>query len=86
MATEPKPLEATINRWGNGLAVRLTKSIAKAAGLQEGSVVRIAAVPGRVIVEATDREPTLEEMLASFDPKRHGREAMGFAPVGREVL
>lgn len=81
-----KPIETTINQWGNGLAVRITKSIAKAAGLKEGSVVRIVAVPGRVIVETADREPTLEEMLASFDSKRHGGEAMTFAPVGREVL
>ena len=31
-------------------------------------------------------EPTLEEMLASFDPKRHGGEAMDFPPVGREAI
>lgn len=51
-----------------------------------GSVVRIVASPGRVIVETADREPTLDEMLASFDSKRHGGEAMAFVPVGREIL
>ena len=81
-----KGVEAMVNQWGNGLAVRITKAVAKAAGLKEGSVVRIVAVPGRVIVETADREPTLDEMLASFDPKRHGCEAMAFKPVGREVL
>ena len=48
--------------------------------------MRIVAAPGRVIVAAAEREPTLEEMLASFDPKRRGGEAMGFYPVGREAL
>ena len=32
----------------------------------------------------TDTEPTLDAMLAAFDPKRHGGEAMAFAPVGVE--
>ena len=79
-------VEATVNQWGNGLAVRITKAVAAAAGLKEGSVVRIVATPGRVIVEAVRREPTLDEMLASFDPARHGGEAMAFPPAGREVL
>ena len=85
-APASKPIEATINQWGNGLAVRITKAVAQAAGLKEGTTVRIAAVPGRVTIETAEREPTLEEMLAGFDPKRHGGEAMPFKRVGREVL
>jgi antitoxin MazE len=81
-----KPIEATVNQWGNGLAVRITKAVARVAGLKEGTVVRIVPAPGRVVIETTEREPTLEEMLASFDPARHGGEAMAFKPVGREVL
>jgi len=38
------------------------------------------------IIETTSREPTLEEMLESFDPIRHGGEAMAFKRAGREVL
>ncbi len=74
-----------ISAWGNGLALRLTKPIAKAAGVTEGTPVRILVEPGRIVIEA-DTEPTLDAMLAAFDRKRHGGEAMAFAPVGIEVL
>ena len=79
-------IETSINTWGNGLALRLSKKIAQAAGVVDGTHVRIIAQPGKIIVEATDREPTLDEMLAAFDKKRHGGEAMAFAPVGKEAM
>ena len=76
--------ETTVNQWGNGLAVRLTKAVAKTAGVEEGTPVRIIAEPGRIIVEAATKERSLEEMLAAFDPKRHGGEVMAWAPRGKE--
>ncbi len=79
-------VETSVNQWGNGLAVRLNKAVAKAAGVSEGTRVRISAQPGRIIVETAVQEPTLAAMLAAFDPKRHGGEVMAFAPVGLEVL
>ena len=79
-----KGTQATVNQWGNGLAVRLTKSVARAAGLQEGSVVHIVASPGKVVVQAVDRPLTLAQMLASYDPNRHSGETMDFPAVGRE--
>ncbi len=78
--------ETSINTWGNGLALRLNKMIAKTAGISEGTHVRVIAQPGKIIVETTDREPTLEEMLAAFDKERHGGEVMAFEPVGKEVV
>lgn len=77
---------SNINQWGNGLAVRLGKLIAKAAGVQAGTPVRIVAQPGRIVIEAVSQDPTLEEMLATFDPKRHVGEVMAFSPRGREVV
>lgn len=77
---------AAVNQWGNGLAVRLTKSVARIAGVKEGTRVRVVAQRGRIVIETESREPTLEEMLAAFDPKRHGGELMAFEPVGTEVL
>jgi len=85
-ARRAKPVEATVNQWGNGLAVRITKAVAEIAGFREGTTVRIVPGPERVIIEAAEREPTLEEMLQSFDPTRHGGEVMAFKRAGREVL
>lgn len=73
-----------ISAWGNGLALRLTKPMAKAAGVVEGTPVRVVVRPGRIVIEA-ETEPTLAAMLAAFEPKRHSGEAMAFAPVGAEA-
>ena len=74
-----------IRAWGNGLALRLTKPMAKIAGVVEGSLVRVTVEPGRIVIEAVT-EPTLEQMLAAFDPKKHGGEAMAGAAVGAEAI
>ena len=74
-----------INAWGNGLALRLTKPMARAAGFKEGTPVRISAKPGCITIEQ-QAEPTLEQMLAAFDPVLHGGEVMADAPCGVEVF
>lgn len=79
-------IETSINTWGNGLALRLNKSIAKTAGIADGTPVRVIAQPGKIIVEAIDRKLTLDDMLAAFDKQRHGGEVMAFTPVGKEII
>lgn len=74
-----------IRAWGNGLALRLTKPMAKAAGVAEGSPVRVTVKPGRIVIE-TETEPTLDQMLAAFDPKKHGGEEMPGHAVGVEAF
>lgn len=77
-------LQGTVQKWGNGLAIRLTQRVARASGIQEGTQVVIRADAGILIVETKERPMSLEERLARFDPKRHGGEEMPFAPVGKE--
>ena len=74
-----------ISVWGNGLALRITKPMAKSAGIVEGSPVRVIVKPGRIVIEA-DTEPSLEQMLKAFDPSKHGGEAMADAPRGMEAF
>lgn len=74
-----------ISAWGNGLAFRLTKPQAKAAGVGEGSQVRVTVEPGRIVIEA-ETEPTLDQMLAKFDPVKHGGEVMAGSAVGVEAF
>jgi len=74
-----------ISAWGNGLALRLTKPMAKAAGVKEGTPVRVLVQPGRIVIES-DTEPSLDQMLAAFDPAKHGGEVMADAPRGVEAF
>ncbi|WP_214670081.1 hypothetical protein, partial [Escherichia coli] len=76
---------AQISAWGNGLALRLTKPMAKIVGVTEGSPVRVTVKPGRIVIE-TEAEPTLDQMLASFDPKKHGGEVMAGRATGVEAF
>lgn len=64
-----------ISTWGNGLALRLTKPMAKAAGVSEGSPVTVSVEPGRIVIEV-QVDPTLDQMLAAFDPARHAGESL----------
>ena len=72
--------------WGSGLGFRITKPLAEAAGIALDTELSVSAQPGRIVIETRAKRPTLESMLATFDPKRHGGEVMAFRPVGREVL
>jgi len=86
MAAQTFGIDTSINRWGNGLAVRLNKTVAGIAGIAENTPVHIHAERGRIVIEPLERRQTLDEMLESFDPGRHGGEAMAFAPAGAEVV
>ncbi len=50
-----------------------------------GSVIRVTGENDRTLLE-TVSEPTLQHMLAAFDPKKHGDEAMDGSPVGVEAF
>ena len=76
---------ARIGAWGDGLALRITKPMAKAVGLAEGSVVRVTIKPGRIVIE-TELDPPLKQMLAAFDSRKHGGEVMADRPVGKEAF
>lgn len=59
--------------------------MAKEAGVVEGTPVRVTVKPGRIVIEA-ETELSLDEMLAAFDPQKHGGESMADAPLGVEAL
>jgi antitoxin MazE len=79
--------EQTIQEWGNGLAVRITAPVAKAAHFALGSPIRVEVVEGGVLLRPVG-EPklTLAQKLKAFDPALHGGEAMASGLVGAEVF
>jgi hypothetical protein len=50
------------------------------------SPVCVAVEPGSIIVQTAYEKVSLVFMLTSSDPKRHGCEAMAFAPLGKETM
>jgi antitoxin MazE len=72
--------------WGTSLGLRITKAVAKVAGVSPNTPVVITAQAGRIVIETVAVRPSLDDMLARFDPERHGGEVMAFAPLGKEVI
>lgn len=84
MATELK-VEQTVQEWGNGLGVRITASVAKAAHIVRGQPVTVEVVKEGILVRPAGKPKlTLAQKLKAFDPKVHGGEVMADGRVGAE--
>ena len=79
-------VEQTIQEWGNGLGVRITAPVAKAARFARGLPITVEVVDGGVLLRAAGRPKlTLAQKLKAIDRARHGGEVMASQPVGVEV-
>ena len=66
-----------IKQWGNNLGVRLPAAVAREAHLHVDQRVRISVEGDHVfITPIDDSRLTLEQRLATYDPRRHGGEQM----------
>lgn len=78
-------VEQTVQEWGNGLGVRITAPVAKAARFARGLPVTVEVVEGGVFVRAAGKPKlTLAQKLKAFDPKTHGGEFMAGRRIGSE--
>ena len=83
----PIAVEQTIQEWGNGLAVRITAPVAKAAHFVRGLPVSVEVVEGGVLIRSMGRPRlSLAQKLKAYDSEMHGGEAMASGRVGAEVF
>jgi antitoxin MazE len=63
-------MKATIQKWGNSLALRLPKALAEEAQLGEGSKVDLVRTPDGVLVKGRRRKRRyrLSDLLAAVTP------------------
>ncbi len=77
-ATTPPVLvmEQTVQEWGNGLGLRITAPLAKAARVRRGTPIQVELVEDGFFVRVTGKPKlSLAQKLKAFDPQRHGGEA-----------
>ncbi len=87
MTTAIVKTEQTVQEWGNGLAVRLTARVAKAAHLARGTPIVVEVVEDGVLLRVAGKPKlTLAQKLKAFDPALHGSEVMVSGRVGAEVF
>jgi antitoxin MazE len=84
---QPLVIDQTIQEWGNGLGLRITAPLAKAASVTRGTPIQVELVEGGFLVRVAGKPRlSLAQKLKAFDPVRHGGEAMADTPVGKEVF
>ena len=79
-------MKTRVQKWGNSLALRIPRSFAAEARLQENTAVELSLVDGKLIVHAFASEPlSLEELLRGVTEQNlHGEWHTG-SPLGKEV-
>lgn len=87
MRTPTGAIEQTVKTWGNGLGVRITAPIAKAARLSPGTPVKVEVVKNGLLVRTVGKPKlTLAQKLKAFDPQLHSGEVSDGGRIGAEVF
>lgn len=79
-------MHTTIRKWGNSLGLRIPRSFATEARVEEGAAVDLSVRNGRLVVRPLRaRRCALSALLRKVSPQNlHGEVSTG-RPIGREV-
>jgi antitoxin MazE len=79
-------MQATIQQWGNSLALRIPKAFAQQTRVKKGSRVSLTLENGRVIMKPIRRRKyTLQELVSKITPQNRHPEMDWGPPQGKEV-
>lgn len=79
-------MKAQIQKWGNSLALRIPRSFANESNIEQGSIVNLAVVEGKLIVEPISKTKyTLAQLLEGVSRKNIHREVDTGDSVGKEI-
>jgi antitoxin MazE len=79
-------MTSTIQKWGNSLALRIPKALARDVHLENGSVVNLAVRDGKVVIEPAKKpEYKLDDLLKGVTKKNLHQSVDTGPAVGREV-
>jgi antitoxin MazE len=78
---------ATVQKWGNSLAVRIPNEFAKNLGVTNGSKIELQLFDDELIVKPVKTKPTLEALLARAKGKTNPHLDYDFGmPEGKELI
>jgi antitoxin MazE len=78
-------MKATLQKWGNSQALRLTKDILGAAGFSENEAVEIFADKTGIRIQKTQKIETLDDLFRNYNGDYKCAECDTGTPVGKEV-
>ena len=74
-----------ISKWGNSLGLRLPKSVALEAQLDEGDTVAVSVRNGAIVIRPSRPTYSLDELVSKItSANRHDEDDWG-APAGNEA-
>ncbi|MBU3631667.1 PbsX family transcriptional regulator [Polynucleobacter sp. AP-Melu-500A-A1] len=80
-------VEQIVQEWGNGLGVRITSPVAKAAHLSQGVPISVEVVKNGVLLRVVGKPKlSLNQKLKAFDPENHSGEVMATTAMGKEII
>jgi antitoxin MazE len=80
-------MKTRLQHWGNVLAVRIPKAIARAAGLNEGDPIDLSASEdGRIEIRRVPATMTLAELVGRITPENRHEEIFVGKPTGKEPV
>ena len=74
-----------IAKWGNSLGLRLPKSIAVEAQLDEGDTVDVSVKNGAIVIRPSRPTYSLEQLVAKITPQNRHDETDWREPLGDEA-
>ena len=79
-------MQARVQRWGNGLAIRIPQSLADQSQIDQNSIIEMSVENGRIILlPVAQRKVTLTQLLEGVT-KENLHQAVETGPsVGQEV-
>lgn len=78
-------MRSKVQKWGNSLALRIPKSFAEEAQVEEGADVDLQLKEGRLVIVPLRPRMTLKELLAAVKPEHLQSETDTGKPLGSEV-
>ncbi|HUI76269.1 MAG TPA: AbrB/MazE/SpoVT family DNA-binding domain-containing protein [Bryobacteraceae bacterium] len=77
--------ETTVSKWGNSLAVRIPRDIAKQARISEGDCLALALKrDGSIVLRSVRRTYELSELVSRITPGNRHKETDWGTPQGEE--
>ncbi|WP_273837303.1 AbrB/MazE/SpoVT family DNA-binding domain-containing protein [Guptibacillus sedimenti] len=78
---------ATVQKWGNSLAVRIPNQFAKNLGIVNGSKIELQLLDEAIIIKPVKNKPSLEDLLAKAKGKMNPHLDYDFGePKGKESI
>jgi antitoxin MazE len=74
-----------VAKWGNSLGLRLPKSVAIEAHIDDGDMVDVVVENGVIVIRPAGRRYSLDELVEGISARNRHRETDWGKPVGREV-